>query len=177
MNIDCLEKGRQLFLLQEMVFIEYESKQVPTVMVATCQGKVREILFFKVREMLGNFIICQGKLTFWKLSEKTRICQGKLTAHDSLMLDKKGVLIIKIWSMKNLTGQCNRLWTKLTQFWTRVSIFINNITYRNSMECMDIVYIQVSWIQKIERLGDPYLQILYMKVVSVRGGGLLYQAV
>ena len=27
--------------------------------VATCQGKVREIIFLKVRELSGNFVNCQ----------------------------------------------------------------------------------------------------------------------
>ena len=33
-------------------------------MVATGQEMVREKKFFKVREMLGNFILGQGKLAF-----------------------------------------------------------------------------------------------------------------
>ena len=35
------------------------------------QGKVREIFFFKVRELSGNFEICQGKTVLIK-------CQGKV---------------------------------------------------------------------------------------------------
>ena len=39
--------------------------------VATRQGKIREKWgFFKLREMLGNFEICQGKIEFWKTSWK-----------------------------------------------------------------------------------------------------------
>ena len=39
------------------------------------QGKV---YFFKVREMSGNFEICQGKIEYWKMSWKTDLCQGKI---------------------------------------------------------------------------------------------------
>ena len=39
---------------------------------------VREkFVFFKVREMSGNFETCQGKIEFWKMSWKTDLCQGK----------------------------------------------------------------------------------------------------
>ena len=37
-----------------------------------CQGNLK---IFKVRELSGNFIICQGKLNFAKMSGK---CQGIL---------------------------------------------------------------------------------------------------
>ena len=47
----------------------------PTPRVATRQGKV---VFFKVREMSGNFEICQGKNELWKMSWKTDLCQGKI---------------------------------------------------------------------------------------------------
>ena len=36
------------------------------------------MFFFKVREMSGNFEICQGKIEFWKMSWKTDLCQGKI---------------------------------------------------------------------------------------------------
>ena len=34
--------------------------------------------FFNVREMSGNFEICQGKIEFWKRSGKTDLYQGKI---------------------------------------------------------------------------------------------------
>ena len=37
-----------------------------------CQGN---LIFFKVRELSGNFMLCQGKIIFAKMSGK---CQGIL---------------------------------------------------------------------------------------------------
>ncbi len=47
-------------------------------MVALGQGKVRECIFFKIREKSGNFNHDQGKFRFLKKSGKTGYGQGKL---------------------------------------------------------------------------------------------------
>ena len=43
-----------------------------------CHTSWKSVVFFKVREMSGNYEICQGKNEFWKKSGKTDLCPGKI---------------------------------------------------------------------------------------------------
>ena len=47
--------------------------------VHTRQGNVREFFFFKVRELSGNFMLCQGKMNVFK---NVREMSGNFTIYN-----------------------------------------------------------------------------------------------